>query len=155
MAACGWMLGTHVRVRVDGPGVPDCVHGLKDGCVSWHLCFSPLLPACSCPNLGLRPGDFAEWLFLSCLNCYFSAFAGGWGLVHGGAWSCLPKSECSVSEATSRAAVGEVEARHRGVRSEGIILCSLIPMTCSQDLFNNFAKSRADFESLGADAFKQ
>lgn len=71
------------------------------------------------------------------------------------AWSCLPETECSVSGAMSRAAVGEVEARHGGVRSEGIILCSLIPSTCSQDLFNNFAKSRADFESLGVDAFKK
>lgn len=24
MTACGRMLGAHVRVRVDGPGIPDC-----------------------------------------------------------------------------------------------------------------------------------
>lgn len=35
------MLGTHVRVRVDGPRVPDCVHALKDEWVSWNLCLTP------------------------------------------------------------------------------------------------------------------
>lgn len=53
------------------------------------LCFH-LFCRHGCP-LGLKTGDFAEWLFLSCLNCCFSAFPLVVGISARGAWSCLPR----------------------------------------------------------------
>lgn len=63
------ILGAHVLVRTDRPRVPTCVRGLKDGCVCPGVCVSqPFSPAWSLTGPGLRPGDFANWLFLTGVN---------------------------------------------------------------------------------------
>ena len=57
MTACGGgdVLGAHVHVRLDSPGMPNCVHGLKDECVL-VVCVSLLLAGLELPKI--RPGDF-------------------------------------------------------------------------------------------------
>lgn len=108
--------------------------------MSWSTYVSPLLAGLEAPKT--RPEapvcKVASSPSPKCLS--LPASAGGSGSARSGARSRFPERELCVFAGLSRAAVGEVGARHRGVLPRGVILCSLIPVIWSKDPFGNLCK---------------
>ena len=104
----------------------------------------PLLAGLRWPKIRPQAQRFGKAGFShspKCL-CYLPASAGGSGSVHGRHGCASLRVSVGHLGAPSRASVGEDGARHRGVCSRAIILCSLMPVTWGKDSFSNSCKDQ-------------